>query len=99
MRAPRRPAFPQLTGACAALVEAVKDGSTLRVRLLMPEGEHQFINLALAGVRAPRAAAKQGEQSEPFGEEVPPPRPRRPRELTHTPRPNSSPSLVFCSAP
>ncbi|KAI0063561.1 transcription factor [Artomyces pyxidatus] len=53
-----------------ALVEAVRDGSTLRVRLLMPEGEHQFINIALAGVRSARAASKQGEPSEPWGEEA-----------------------------
>lgn len=53
-----------------AIVEQVKDGSTLRVRLLMPEGDHQFINLALAGVRCARTASKQGEPSEPWGDEV-----------------------------
>ncbi|TCD62798.1 hypothetical protein EIP91_006391 [Steccherinum ochraceum] len=52
-----------------AIVEQVKDGSTLRLRLLMPDGEHQFINIALAGVRAARASSKQGEPSEPWGEE------------------------------
>lgn len=54
----------------SAIVEAVRDGSTLRVRLLMPEGEHQFVNIALAGVKSARAASKQGEPSEPWGEEV-----------------------------
>ncbi|KAH9929310.1 transcription factor [Amylocystis lapponica] len=53
-----------------AIVENVKDGSTLRVRLLMPDGDHQFINIALAGVRCPRVSSKQGEFSEPFGEEA-----------------------------
>jgi staphylococcal nuclease domain-containing protein 1 len=53
-----------------AVVEQVKDGSTLRVRLLLPEGDHQVVNLALAGVRAARAAGKPGETSEPLGEEV-----------------------------
>jgi staphylococcal nuclease domain-containing protein 1 len=53
-----------------ALVEQVKDGSTVRVRLLMPDGDHQFANIALAGVRSPRAASKQGETSEQWGEEV-----------------------------
>ncbi|KZT08461.1 transcription factor [Laetiporus sulphureus 93-53] len=53
-----------------AIVEQVKDGSTLRVRLLMPEGEHQFVNIALAGVRCARVASKPGEQSEPWGEEA-----------------------------
>ncbi|EMD37728.1 hypothetical protein CERSUDRAFT_154557 [Gelatoporia subvermispora B] len=52
------------------IVEAVKDGSTLRIRLLMPDGEHQFANIALAGVRCARASGKQGEPSEPWGEEA-----------------------------
>jgi hypothetical protein len=51
------------------IVEQVKDGSTMRVRLLLPEGDHQVVNLALAGVRASRASGKPGETSEPFGEE------------------------------
>lgn len=51
------------------IVEQVKDGSTLRVRLLLPEGDHQVVNLALAGVRAARTSGKPGETSEPFGEE------------------------------
>ncbi|KAF7315577.1 Transcriptional factor [Mycena indigotica] len=53
-----------------AIVEQVRDGSTLRVRLLMPDGEHQIVNIALAGVRSARAASKQGEASEPWGEEA-----------------------------
>ncbi|PCH43541.1 hypothetical protein WOLCODRAFT_164527 [Wolfiporia cocos MD-104 SS10] len=53
-----------------AIVEGVRDGSTLRVRLLMPEGDHQFINLQLAGVRCARVASKPGETSEPWGEEA-----------------------------
>ena len=53
-----------------AIVEQVKDGSTVRVRLLMPEGDHQFANIAMAGVRCARVASKPGETSEPWGEEV-----------------------------
>jgi staphylococcal nuclease domain-containing protein 1 len=53
-----------------AIVEQVKDGTTLRVRLLMPEGDHQMVNIALAGVRSARASTKQGEPAEPWGEEV-----------------------------
>jgi staphylococcal nuclease domain-containing protein 1 len=53
-----------------ALVEQVRDGSTLRVRLFMPDGEHQIVNIALAGVRSARIAGKQGEPSEPWGEEA-----------------------------
>ncbi|KAI9068054.1 transcription factor [Trametes sanguinea] len=52
------------------LVEQVKDGSTLRVRLIMPDGDHQFVNIALAGVRSPRVASKSGETSEQWGEEA-----------------------------
>ncbi|KAL1745690.1 hypothetical protein HDZ31DRAFT_62896 [Schizophyllum fasciatum] len=52
-----------------AIVEQVRDGSTLRVRLLL-DGEHQMANIALAGVRSPRTAAKAGEASEPFAEEA-----------------------------
>ena len=36
----------------------------------MPDGEHQFVNITLAGARSPRAGSKQGETSEPFGDEV-----------------------------
>lgn len=53
-----------------AIVEQVKDGSTLRVRLLLPEGDHQLVNITLAGVRSPRCANRPEETTEPFGEEV-----------------------------
>ncbi|PPQ63489.1 hypothetical protein CVT24_005146, partial [Panaeolus cyanescens] len=53
-----------------AIVEQVRDGTTLRVRLMLPEGDHQMANIALAGVRSPKAAAKQGEASETWGEEA-----------------------------
>ena len=36
----------------------------------MPDGEHQFVNITLAGARNPRAASKQGETSEPFGDDM-----------------------------
>ena len=36
----------------------------------MPDGEHQFVNITLAGARSPRSASKQGETSEPSGDEV-----------------------------
>ena len=53
-----------------AIVEQVKDGSTLRVRLLLPEGDHQLANITLAGVRSPRCANRPEEVTEPYGEEV-----------------------------
>lgn len=36
----------------------------------MPDGEHQFVNIALAGVRSARVSSKQGESSEQWGEEA-----------------------------
>jgi staphylococcal nuclease domain-containing protein 1 len=53
-----------------AIVEQVRDGTTLRVRLFMPDGDHQIVNIALAGVRSARPSSKQGEPSDPWGEEV-----------------------------
>lgn len=51
-------------------MEQVRDGSTLRVRLLLPDGDHQFVNLTLAGVRSPRFANRPEETTEPLGEEA-----------------------------
>lgn len=48
----------------------MRDGSTLRLRLFMPDGEHQIVNIALAGVRCARTSPRQGEPSEPWAEEV-----------------------------
>ncbi|KAF8444736.1 hypothetical protein L210DRAFT_1037095 [Boletus edulis BED1] len=53
-----------------ALIEQVRDGSTLRVRLFMPDGEHQLINIALAGVRCARISSKPDESSEQWAEEA-----------------------------
>ncbi len=53
-----------------AIVEQVREGTSLRVRLLMPDGEHQLVNVLLAGVRSPKIASKPGEVSEQWGEEV-----------------------------
>lgn len=48
----------------------MRDGTTLRVRLFLPENIHQMANVALAGVRSAKAASRQGEVAEPWGEEV-----------------------------
>lgn len=57
-----------------AVVEQVKDGSMMRVRLFLTPRHHQFINLSLAGVKAPRIAGAGGpgsnEPSEPMAEEA-----------------------------
>ncbi|KAG8747170.1 hypothetical protein FRC10_002219 [Ceratobasidium sp. 414] len=52
------------------IVEQVRDGSTIRIRLLMPEDQHQFANISLAGVRCPRAGGRDGEAAEEWGEEA-----------------------------
>lgn len=54
----------------AALVESVRDGTTLRVRLMLPDNVHQVINLSLAGVRSPRSSGREGEAAEPWGDEA-----------------------------
>ncbi|WWD01433.1 hypothetical protein V866_008377 [Kwoniella sp. B9012] len=56
-----------------AIVEGVRDGTQLRVRLLLDEGNHQFINLVLAGAKAPRASSGRDNDTsstEPWGEEA-----------------------------
>lgn len=42
----------------------------LRIRLLLPSGDHQFANVNLAGVRCARTASRQGEAAEPWADEV-----------------------------
>jgi staphylococcal nuclease domain-containing protein 1 len=39
----------------AALIEQVRDGTQYRVRLLLDENHHQFINLVSAAVRSIRS--------------------------------------------
>ncbi|GAC76955.1 transcriptional coactivator p100 [Moesziomyces antarcticus T-34] len=57
-----------------SIVEQVRDGSMLRVRLLLSSTHQQMINLSLAGIKAPRVAGGGGasptDASEPFGEEA-----------------------------
>lgn len=36
----------------------------------MPDGDHQMVNIALAGVKSARTATKPGEVSEPWSEEA-----------------------------
>jgi staphylococcal nuclease domain-containing protein 1 len=36
----------------------------------MPDGDHQMVNIALAGVKSGRVASKPGENSEQYAEEV-----------------------------
>jgi hypothetical protein len=53
-----------------SIVEQVREGSTLRVRMLISEDTHQLVTIGLAGIRSPRAAGREGETAEPWGEEV-----------------------------
>ncbi|EPY50615.1 RNA-binding protein Snd1 [Schizosaccharomyces cryophilus OY26] len=53
------------------IIENIRDGDQLRVRLLLKPRRHQYINVSLAGVRCPRATHTYGNQpateEEPFG--------------------------------
>lgn len=54
-----------------AVIEQVRDASTFRVLLTLPDKTHQYLNLMLSGVKA--AAAKRDNSdapAEPFGEEA-----------------------------
>lgn len=57
-----------------SVVEQVRDGSMLRVRLLLSPNHHQIISLSLAGVKAPKLATAGGanthEANEPYAEEA-----------------------------
>ena len=37
---------------------------------MLPDDVHQIVNLALAGVRSPRASGREAETAEPWGDEV-----------------------------
>jgi staphylococcal nuclease domain-containing protein 1 len=61
------------SGELDAIVEQVRDGTQLRVRLLLDENTHQIINLVIAGAKSPRASVtRDGETqaAEPWGEEA-----------------------------
>lgn len=53
-----------------SIVETVRDGNNLRVRLLLAPDQHQLVNLQLAGIKCPRAGGRENEAGEPFGEEA-----------------------------
>ncbi|KAL1405286.1 hypothetical protein Q8F55_008913 [Vanrija albida] len=56
-----------------AIVEQVRNGTELRVRLLLDDANHQFVNLVVAGAKSPRAGTQRdGETTgaEPWGEEA-----------------------------
>ncbi|KAJ1027054.1 hypothetical protein NDA18_003071 [Ustilago nuda] len=57
-----------------SIVEQVRDGSMLRVRLLLSSTHQQMVNLSLAGIKAPRVTGGGGasptDASEPLGEEA-----------------------------
>lgn len=81
----------------SAIVEQVRDGTQLRVRLLLDDQQHQFINLVrqnvkrhlptdiyqvVAGAKSPRAGGRDDASSaEPWGEEVRVVRPAGYREI------------------
>lgn len=57
----------------SAIVEGVTNGSQIRARLLISPEHHQFVNLGLAGIRAPRSGNLSGRediQGDEFGDEA-----------------------------
>ncbi|KAF9183792.1 hypothetical protein BGZ51_003746 [Haplosporangium sp. Z 767] len=56
-----------------AIIESIRDGSTVRVCLTLPNGEYQYITLMISGIRAPvirQGIANTEDLVEPFAEEA-----------------------------
>ncbi|KAG0258901.1 hypothetical protein BG011_002987 [Mortierella polycephala] len=56
-----------------AIIENIRDGSTVRVCLTLPNGEYQYITLMISGIRAPiirQGIANTEDLVEPFAEEA-----------------------------
>ncbi|KAG0056933.1 hypothetical protein BGZ83_002873 [Gryganskiella cystojenkinii] len=56
-----------------AIVESIRDGSTVRVCLTLPNNEYQYITLMISGIRAPiirQGVAGTEDLVEPFAEEA-----------------------------
>ncbi|KAI8074584.1 hypothetical protein BC940DRAFT_288597 [Gongronella butleri] len=58
-----------------AIIEQIRDASTFRVLLVLPDKRQQMVTLFLSGIKAPsckrdNAPADQPDTSEPFGEEA-----------------------------
>ncbi|KAG0237947.1 hypothetical protein BGW42_008047 [Actinomortierella wolfii] len=56
-----------------AIIESIRDGSTVRACLMLPNGEHHYITLMISGIRAPilrQGVAGQDDLIEPFAEEA-----------------------------
>ena len=63
------PNIPIILGLLT-IVEQVMDGTTLCVCLIIPGGDHQMVNIALAGLRSANVFTMKGKPSEPWDEEV-----------------------------
>ncbi|KAF9104700.1 hypothetical protein BGX27_009982 [Mortierella sp. AM989] len=56
-----------------AIIESIRDGSTVRACLTLPNGEYQYITLMISGIRAPvirQGIANTEDLVEPFAEEA-----------------------------
>ncbi|KAF9425874.1 hypothetical protein BGZ76_003048 [Entomortierella beljakovae] len=56
-----------------AIIETIRDGSTVRACLTLPNGEYQYITLMISGIRAPiirQGIANTDDLVEPFAEEA-----------------------------
>jgi len=60
---------PLIKGPFLAIVEQVRDGSTLRVRLILSDELHQIVSVMLAGVKSPKFG-RDNEPNEQYAEEV-----------------------------
>ena len=63
------PNIPIILGLLT-IVEQVMDGTTLCIHLIIPDRDHQMVNIALAGICSANVFTRQGEPSEPWDEEV-----------------------------
>ncbi|KAF9914354.1 hypothetical protein BX616_008467 [Lobosporangium transversale] len=59
--------------ALPAIIENIRDGSTVRACLMLPNGEHQYITLMISGIKAPiirQGVANAEDLIEPFSVEA-----------------------------
>jgi staphylococcal nuclease domain-containing protein 1 len=56
-----------------AIIESIRDGSTVRACLTLPNNEYQYITLMISGIKAPiirQGIPNTDDLVEPFAEEV-----------------------------
>jgi hypothetical protein len=61
--------IPLIKSLFLAIVEQVRDGSTLRIRLILSDELHQIVSIMLAGVKSPKFG-RDNEPNEQYAEEA-----------------------------